>query len=100
MPRRAALNLIWIPKNPAERAEALSAEIISGNRAVPHYAAPRLTRLYLATPHLDLHHKDASSEAPMLRPPVAQSDQLTSISGDLFNVAQVQYIRIKLRSGN
>jgi hypothetical protein len=67
---------IWIPKNPAERAEALSAEIISGNLTMPIQAPPclyraRRTELRHVTPHLDLHHLDASSESPMLRAPVA-----------------------------
>jgi hypothetical protein len=67
---------IWIPKNPAERAEALSAEIISGNLTMPIQAPPclyraRRTELSQVTPHLDLHHLDASSESPMLGTPVA-----------------------------
>ena len=36
MPRLATPGHIWIPKNPAERAEALSAEIISGDHALPN----------------------------------------------------------------
>ena len=73
MPSQIAPILVWIPKNPAERAVALSAEIISSwpQSAEPWLAFPNQIGPVRVVPHLDLHRKDASSEPPMLGSPVA-----------------------------
>lgn len=73
MLRQIAPILIWIPKNPAESPEGLSAEI---NQRLPGLAAPcrilpQLAMAVQSGPHLDLHRKDASAKSPMLRAPVA-----------------------------
>jgi hypothetical protein len=79
----------------AERAEALSADISMANQIPPCLNRPRRTLAHQATPHLDLHLSDASSESAMLGSPVTDADQLASIDSDLFNVAQVENIGIE-----
>lgn len=79
----------------AERAEALSADISMANQIPPCLNRPRRTETQQTTPHLDLHLSDASSESAMLGSPVADTNQLASIDSDLFDVAQVENIRIE-----
>jgi len=79
----------------AERAEALSADITEPCPAAPEPGLPRPAETELTPPHLDLHLSDASSESAMLGSPVADTDQLASIDSDLFDVAQVENVRIK-----
>ena len=67
----------------AERAEALSADISPYHRQ-PRHAQPDRAAAMRSLPHLDLHRKDASSESPMFRAPIAQANQLACVSGDFF----------------
>ena len=83
------------PAKAAERAEALSADISGPGPATPYRILPQRIIADQSGPHLDLHLSDASGESAMLGSPVTDTDQLASIDSDLFDVAQVEDIRIE-----
>ena len=81
------------PVKAAERAEALSADISRTTISRTIIDPTGLDRCVAC--HIWTYTSDASSESAMLGSPVADADQLASIDSDLFDVAQVENIRIK-----